>query len=117
MIYNMIFSRLLKKKSETYASFAYGRSDSHSWEKGLAANLIYQFIYRNWYGLGMPDIFPKDADRNHAMIKHFLKKHDLTLTNKILISDYPWLRYALENLKKTPEAYQRYQDTSSAYTK
>ena len=63
----------------------------------------------------MPDIFPNNPSQNHAMIKQFLKKYDLKLTQKIEIEDYPWLQYALENLKKTPEAYQRYIKISTEY--
>lgn len=111
------FLHLILEKMKSYALFASGKEASNEWNDKMSDNLIYQFIYRNWYGLGLPDIFPNDEPRNHALINYFLQKHNLKLLRKINIPDYPWLQSALENLKKTPTAYQKYLEISARYTK
>ena len=54
---------LILEKTKSYALFASEKEGSDDWNDKMSDNLIYQFIYRNWYGLGLPDIFPKDYSK------------------------------------------------------
>lgn len=77
--------------------------------------LIYQFIYRNYFRLGKPDIFPNSASYNHAITKQFLKRHHLKLVDPIRADDCPWLQKALTNMEKNPAAYKKYMNFKTYY--
>ncbi len=100
---------------ETYILFATGREDHKEWKKGKAENLIYQFIYRNYYGLEKPDILPGLLKQNKLMVKRFLNHYHLKIYDVIDDKNNSWFKIALENLKKDSEAYSNYQRYKEAY--
>lgn len=104
-----------KNRLENYISIAIGRDDHDRWKKGEAQNLIYQFIYRNYYGLEKPDILPGLLTKNKEMVKRFLKKYDLKIYDVIDCNNCSWYKIALENLKKDSEAYRNYEQYKKVY--
>lgn len=108
-----IFKTLLNE----YSAFASGRFMQDKWKTRELVNLIYQFIYRNYFGLGKPDILPYSINENKSMVAKFVGHYNLKLFDINYNEDSPWFKIAFENLKKDPRAYDNYEIYKKAYNK
>ena len=111
----------LCKKIDQYYRIIMGAPDMSKKEKinhDVPSSSIYQFFYRNWFGLGTPDIFPNSKCCNHAIIDRFLSTYDLNLKVPFNQDSTTWINCAKKHLEDDdPLSYKLYEDYKKNYTK
>ena len=65
----------------------------------VPSSSIYQFFYRNWFGLGKPDIFPNSKCCNFVIIDRFLTTYNLSLKAPFNPDSTSWIKCA-KNISK-----------------
>lgn len=112
---------VLYEKINQYYRIIMGAPDTNQRNKiknDVPSSSIYQFFYRNWFGLGKPDIFPNSKCCNYAIINQFLAAYDLNLKVPFNPDNTTWIKSVKKHLvDNDPFSYKLYEDYKQNYVK